>query len=349
VATAAAAVLAVAATLAGCGGDPSDDATSARRELFARRSQAVRDHDEAAFLATAAPELAAEQSLLWDGLTSVPFATYEVSDGSVRWQLEGFDGPPALDRVRYETGRRDGRLVITGTDGPADRELWDSGPVTVTAGERVTIVAAGARPELLAAAERAAGAVADVLGPAMPERVLVLVPRDDAELRALLGGAAGTDVDEFTAFTVAGTGPSSPVGEGQPRVVVRDGSPGPRPDTWVHELVHAAAYPVAPRAPVWIHEGLAEWIAHGRRSPAAVVGTDGRLPADAEFLAPAPQVSYGEAESAIAFLAAERGSDAPWRLLEAVGAGATEDAALTQVWGGGRAAFETAWAAEVAE
>jgi hypothetical protein len=154
-------------------------------------------------------------------------------------------------------------------------------------------------------------------------------------------------VSGYTAFTVAGTGPSAPVGEGQPRVVVRDGPPVPRPDTLVHELVHAAAYPVAARAPVWLHEGLAEWVAHGRRPPATVVGSDGRLPTDAELAGPAPQVSYGEAESAVAFLAAERGPDAPWRLLARVGAGASADTALAEVWGGDQGAFETAWASEV--
>jgi hypothetical protein len=340
----------LAATLAGCGGDhPSDaDADAAgRAALFARRSRAVLDHDEAAFLATAAPEIRASQQRLWDGLASVPFATYEIGDGVVRWRLAGFDGPPAQDRIDYATGERDGRLVITGTDGPADHELWDGGPVTVTTGDHVTLLAAGERPALLAAAEAAYASVAGAIGIPMPARVLVLVPRSDDELRGLLGGAPGTDVDQFTAFTVAGTGPTAPVGAGQPRVVVRDGDPPPRPDTWMHELVHAAAYPVAPRAPVWVHEGLAEWVAHGRQAAVAVHGSDGRLPTDAEFLGPAPQVSYGEAESAIAFLAAQRGPGAPWALLRAIGGGATEDAALETVWGGDRAAFQTAWAAEV--
>jgi hypothetical protein len=352
-ATVAVAVVVACATLAACdgGGDASggdDGGAAARDELFARRGRAVLAHDEAAFLATSAPELRAAEERLWAGLTSVPFARYEVADGVVRWQLTGFDGPPAVDRVRYTTGRRAGRLVVTGTDGPVDHELWDAGAVTVSTSAHVTLLAAGPRPDLLAAAATAYADVAAAIEIPMPDRVLVLVPRSDDELRALLGGAPGTDVDEFTAFTVAGTGPTAPVGAGQPRVVVRDGAPGPRPDTWTHELVHAAAYPVAPRAPVWIHEGLAEWVAHGRPAPAVVTGSDGRLPSDAEFLGAAPQVSYGEAESAIAFLAAQRGVGAPWSLLRAVGGGATEDTALATVWGGDRRAFETAWSAEVA-
>jgi hypothetical protein len=363
---------------AGCGedADPAPPGAGAAG-LLARRSQAVLDRDEEAFLATAAPERRPADERLWDGLSSIPLSVYEIvvreGEGDVgeregdpgkgavaadvravaaevRWQLAGFRGPPALDRVRYELRRVDGRWLVAGVAG--DGALWDDGALTVTAGERVTVVAAGERPDLLAAAEAAAGAVADAIGadaggavPA-PDRVLALVPRDDGELRRLLGGALGGDVSAFTAFTVAGTGPTPPVGEGQPRVVVRDGAP-PAPDTLVHELVHAAAYPVAARAPVWLHEGLAEWVAHGRGARRAVAGTDGRLPTDAELAGPEPQVSYGEAESAVAFLAAARGADAPWRLLARIGAGAGEDEALREVWGGDRAAFETAWAAEV--
>jgi hypothetical protein len=129
-------------------------------------------------------------------------------------------------------------------------------------------------------------------------------------------------------------------------------------ETLVHELVHFATAPLAgPFIPSWVHEGLADWVATGRRTDERrPAGGDGHLPRDYELVT-GSSVSiiraYGESRSAMSLLAARTGPAAPADFFAGLGAmrvapGSVDhnaDAALRAATGLGLAEFEKAWAA----
>ncbi len=324
--------------------------------LWARRSAAVMASDHVAFMATVDPEAPAPfrqaQERLFAGLSSVPFAVYAVSHDGVRWRLDGFpaDTPVVFDSLRYETIVRDGSRYVSGQAPGAATQLWDYGPLAVVESDASTVIVAtdGAvvtgRPSELSSivAGAQASLVAAGLGPHLPERALVMATPVEAHLAAIL--QVDGDLSRFNAFTVTG-----PV----PLIVVNDAVVAGLPVadqtiTLAHELVHVVGFGVAGDAPpVWLLEGLAEWYAHDRPPPGPSPSPGPTsLPSDDEFLSASVDVvqsAYGRASSAIAFLAERRGSDAPLRLLEVIGEGASEAEAFDAVWGGPRADFEASW------
>ncbi len=331
--------------------------------LWTRRSVAVVASDHSAFMATVDPEAPFEfreaQETLFAGLSSVPFAVYEVADNGVRWRLDGFPSDTALafDPLRYQTIVRDGVRFVRGQKPGGASQLWDFGPLVVDEAEVATVMVStdGAvltsRPSELTAITGAAraGLVAAGLGAHLPQRVLVMATPVEAHLATIL--QIDGDLSRFNAFTVAGPVPLIMVND----AVVAGLSVADQTITLAHELVHAVSDRVAgDAAPVWLLEGLAEWYAHDR-PPAARAPEPGlaSLPSDDEFLSESVDVvqsAYGRASSAIAYLAEQRGRDAPMRLLEIIGAetsdgGRSEGAAFEAVWGASRADFEASWAA----
>ena len=105
-----------------------------------------------------------------------------------------------------------------------------------------------------------------------------------------------------------------------------------------------------------MHEGVADWVAFGRRTDEREPpGSDGQLPLDYEFTVggrDAINMSYAESRSVMSFLAARRGVEAPAELIRTLGAekvvpGSEElrvDQALTRVAGLDTAQLEKEWA-----
>jgi hypothetical protein len=94
-----------------------------------------------------------------------------------------------------------------------------------------------------------------------------------------------------------------------------------------HEVTHVAVGTHDDHAPVWLSEGLAEWVAvqplppEERRVPeaalaAARAGT-ATLPDDGSFNGHDAAAHYGLAWWAVQHLADTYGADEPWRLLDA--------------------------------
>jgi hypothetical protein len=127
--------------------------------------------------------------------------------------------------------------------------------------------------------------------------------------------------------------------------------------TLTHELTHAAVAPLSgPFIPSWVHEGVADWIALGRRTDERrPAGAGAHLPRDFEF-ATGDQAAivraYGEARSAMSALARAKGVDAPAAFIRDLGSvslapGTPDyqaDAALRRSAGLSVADLESIWA-----
>lgn len=336
------------------------------------------------------------QARQYDGLRSIPLASYTLEAGtedtgdlgrlladryggapvflpatSQRYRLEGYDDRDAADDLWLTFVQRDGAWFVGGdTDLEAvglrtTRHLWDLGPVVVRRGPRFMLLShpeQAARAEaLLALVERAGDRMAGAWDQAWSNRVPVILPGSVDELEQMIQSTS--DLDKFVAFASYDLDEEAGYRASAPRVFIQDDRlarypPGTQVSILVHELVHVAAASLAgPFIPLWLHEGVADWVAEGRsvgeRPPP---GSDGRLPDGYELAtgsAAAIVRSYRESRSAIAALAARSGRDAPSALFRAVGearvaAGSSDhqvDAALRRVAGLSLAELEAAWAA----
>jgi hypothetical protein len=104
---------------------------------------------------------------------------------------------------------------------------------------------------------------------------------------------------------------------------------GPDRDRLIrHELTHVAIGPHDDHAPVWLSEGIAEWVSVAPLAPQDGLGPEGAisaaeagvgdLPDDASFNDDDSEAHYGLAWWAVEYLADSYGPDAPWRLLDAM-------------------------------
>lgn len=206
--------------------------------------------------------------------------------------LEGFDpAPAAADLFLTVVDDGDGWQVLSDVDAEAlgfvsADHLWDHGPVEVTVRDAVMAIHHPDGPDVAPLLDDTAAALDEARERwprAWPERVPVIVPRDEAELGALLH--ATFDLTNFVAFATA-----TPVGElGEyeltgSRIVINpprllDRSPEVRQRILVHELVHVATRPSAgPMVPSWLEEGVAQALGE-QRSTTGTAQVDA-LPAD---------------------------------------------------------------------
>jgi hypothetical protein len=111
-----------------------------------------------------------------------------------------------------------------------------------------------------------------------------------------------------------------------------------------HELTHVAIGTRDDAVPVWLSEGLAEYVSvrplppQDRRIPeAAVVAAENGvadLPDDGSFNDQDSQAHYGISWWAVEYVADAYGDDAPWQLLDAMAQpGADPDAVLRDQFG----------------
>ncbi|MCU1650911.1 MAG: hypothetical protein JWQ60_2060 [Pseudonocardia sp.] len=253
----------------------------------------------------------------------------------LRYALAGADTEPTTRPAGYLYLRRGADWYLA-SDTALDsvgrttwRGPWDFGPcVAVRVSGGLVIGHPGAEQlvrRLAAELDAAVAAVSSVWGTGWAQRVGVLVPGTPAELRALVG-------DRSTNAAIAAVAVADQVdraagrARGQ-RVVFNPDSDallGPTALRVVlrHELTHVAARAATDdHTPLWLQEGLAEYVAYrdSGLSPAAIAPgltaavragrLPGQVPADAVFQGPEPDLAYQQSWSLMRYLAARIGPD----------------------------------------
>lgn len=346
--------------------------------LLERRAAALRGGDADGFAATLAGDegFLAAQRQYFANLAQLPLARveYELDRASLvrrddgydavvdlHLQLEGFDAAPALSRARMTFVRaRDGFLLAgaaTGVDGHGGgAQPWDTGPVEVRRGPGVLgVFDAGSVRHAPSVMGAVIAGVADVAGrvpTAWPRQVVFYAPSDLDFMRSLdqLPGGDPTRIDGLT-FTV----PAAHGGTAASRFVlnpdVLDEPPLSRNRLVRHEIAHVAMGPL-PGVPLWLGEGIAEWISVQPLRPAerslnqATIDAAERgltsLPADAGFNGNRSEANYGIAWWACEYVARSWQPEALWSLVGAfqhAGGAASEADVLRRTLGVGPAAI----------
>lgn len=367
--------------------------------LLAARSAAVLHRDRAAFLRTLDPAGATyrrRQVAVFDNLRQVPLsawsytvvagpsrklpaaarlrygtATYTPAAVTLAYRLRGFDIQPATAKT-YPTFVRRGSRWYLGGDGDLQaqglrsaRQLWDFGPVAVSRGRSTLVLGHPASPVPLsrtaAEVDRAVPAVSAVWGSGWARRVVVQVPRDAAELRAIVGGS--TDFSRIAAVATAelrvdraGRHPYAD------RVLLnpatfRTLSPLGRRIVLTHEVTHVATRAATgPGTPLWLAEGFADYVGYRATGISVRTAADelaravrtGRLPAalptrsDFAGSNPALPLAYEGGWLACRLIAATAGVAGLVRFFRAAGAG-TADRAFGDVLHTTPATFTAAW------
>jgi hypothetical protein len=270
-------------------------------------------------------------------------------------RLEGFDTAPVVTRRRFvfTPAGKSTRFLIAGlTDpeweaqNPGGNHPWDLGPIAVVRTDSAlgildeASVPAGQR--LMASVERGIAEVASVVPSAWNRTVVVYALSDLTYLSSLPDVPGG---DPFGVDAVALPVYGAPAGSGADpgtrdlaatRIVMSPvllGQPGRARDRLIrHELTHVALGEADDGVPLWLSEGIAEYVSvqalpTGKRAipPATLDAAEAGitdLPTDAEFAAPGgagrSATSYGIAWFACEYLAQEYGEVALWQILQAM-------------------------------
>lgn len=350
-----------------------------------RRASAVRTGDERAFdagLAASRPAFVSAQHTYFANLAQLPLARFGyrlhpaevVRDGDAYWavvdvrlQLAGYDASPVTRPDRFlfvPVPHHPGRFVLASTTDArwerrnhVDPQPWDTGPIEVRTGPGVLGIfdaasVADAGP-IVDSVVSGIAAVAGLVPYPWSRSVVVYALSDDAVLARVddLPGADPASLDGV-AFAVTASPAGGPVASTRivlnPRMVGRD---GPERDRLVrHELTHVAVGSHDDRAPVWLGEGLAEWVSvrplapqDRLVAPGAVAAAERGLvdlPANDAFNDADAGVHYATAWWACEYLAATFGAPVLWSLLDAMDApGADPDRVLHDVVGLGSRAL----------
>jgi hypothetical protein len=264
-----------------------------------------------------------------------------VAPVQLRYGYEGIDAlPVVLDVPMVLAQYPDGWKIVAdagplfGESGPAG-QVWEfadpaAQPVTTAPGESLVLANGPDRGFTTRVAQQLPDAVAAVTrfwGTKWPQGAGVIAAPTDAEFRSITG-ATTADAQAAAAVTVfAGIDPAGPTALGQ-RVVFSPQAAQLDSNALAvvlrHELLHVAARTVtAQAAPVWVTEGVAEYV--GRRgtytrladaaptlaAQIAETGPPADLPTDATFAPGSPDatLSYQSAWSVAAFIADRFGDD----------------------------------------
>ncbi|MEU4271164.1 hypothetical protein [Streptomyces sp. NPDC026092] len=288
---AAACLLTALLVLAGCAApEPADPAPQEIGALLDRYARALLARDEAAYAVALDPAYAPAAIAEFDRLAEVPLASWgyrlkaverqggdraEGDRATVRaelsYRIDGYDsGPVTTERV-LDLTERDGRWYVTG-DRPAEgatQQLWQQGDVETVRGEHSLVLGVGQSEERLktiaAYADRAVPAVSAAWPEDWARRVVVLVPATLDGMGGLLGAPAASyrGIAAVTTGEVGG-GPDAPAD----RVIVNPEAYGVLGEfgqqvVLTHETTHVATRATTSAAtPVWLSEGLADWVAY---------------------------------------------------------------------------------------
>ncbi|WP_183094902.1 hypothetical protein [Nocardioides stalactiti] len=361
--------------------DPTDrDAIASIEKTLRQRARAVRDRDPVRFTATLGQRddaFVAEQEGYLDNLDQLPLATYRITlvDDSlkragrsywaevlVRTQLQGYDVAPVVTRDRWRfTPTRDGRRYLVSSTRDAGWEAghdtqpqpWDLGPIEVREAPGVLgIFDATTLPladEVLSAVSQSRFEVKSILPDTLedPGGVVVSTLSDLAFLESLDGlPTAPADLDALTVPVPRDAErPEGPVASY--RVVlspdVLDEGEQVVDRLVRHELTHVALGDHARRAPLWLDEGLAEYVSVRPLAPVQrplqtdaldLVATGvNDLPPDEAFGGADAEGWYGVAWWVCEYVAATYGEDALWALVDGFAAGRDEQAVVFDTLG----------------
>ena len=324
--------------------DTAVAARSAEQRLLDRRAKAVLDDDEEAFLAPVArdePELLARQRRLFENLQKLPVQALSFApDGSSRilrtLTLRGFDTGPGVGMAGFRVERRGGRLRVVPADA-ADRatDPWDLADIEVRTSARVLGVfdrdSYSRADDVMSAASEGISDVADVI-PAGWDRTAVVYALRDPAVLASYAMVPGGNLRHLGALSFPVRG-----GELGRKVVgtrvallpaAMDADPGERARIIRHELTHVAIGTRAAGVPLWLSEGIAEYVAalpippaHRRIATVAVDEAEAGVLAlpDAESFNDGDQdLHYSVAWMACDYLADKYGVSGLWDLLDAM-------------------------------
>ncbi|MEV8312926.1 hypothetical protein AB0Q95_02035 [Streptomyces sp. NPDC059900] len=358
------------ALLVGCGGPPAPDAAPADvRRMLDRRADAVLDRDAKAYRATGRDAGVAD---VYDNLREVPLKSWQyrltsfertgdraTATADLRYRIKGYDSEPLTTSRALTLRERDGHWYVA-AERPAEKsseQLWDQGPVTSVRGAHSLVLGVGKGEQEKTTlrgyadlADRAVPLVRDAWPGKWPQRIVVLVPGSLKGMAGLLGAPA-SGYQGIAAVTTGEAGGSGAAPAD--RIIVNPEAYGVLGDfgkqvVLTHEATHVATRAhTSPATPLWLSEGLADWVGYrgtGRTAAQAApelrraVERD-RLPAalpedddfgfsgDAEKLAAAYEGSWLACR-----MIADQWGEAPLRdFYEAVGAhkkrpGAVQDA-----------------------
>lgn len=340
---------------------PPDVVRGLTRALH-RRAAAVRNGDEHAFaagLARADPAFARRQHTYFENLAQLPLARFDyavdpgslVRDGAGYWvvvdlrlKLDGYDDRPVTspDRFRFTPGRKPGRFLLASvTDRAWERrnhvrpQPWDTGPIEVRRGDGVLGIfdagSVGYADSLVSSVQAGIGDVAAEVPYDWPRSVVVYALSDD-DFLARIDDLPGGDPESLdgVAFPVPASPGGGPLASTRfvlnPRMLDRA---GPERDRLLrHEITHVAVAGHDDRVPVWLSEGVAEYVSVQALAPqdrlidpeavdAAKLGFDA-MPDDESFNYGDSSDHYAEAWWACEYLADTYGEATLWTLMDAM-------------------------------
>lgn len=352
--------------------------------LLLDRGEAVRRDDADAWqrqqLATATtPDFADLAALPVSSWTYTVESTTSAQDPtaidlvvSVAYRLD-VDIRDALLRERMSLQHTESgwRVALERTEGSRGQP-WDLGALTVERGRRSVVIGIDSPPATLRRYAALADAVADDVtsawGPDWTRRPVLVVARTTNQVARALGRSTSS-LTRIAAVTTAEDGDGvgrSAEDRGADRVwtntpVMASLSSLGREIVLRHEMLHAATGAAATNAtPLWLEEGLAEYVGYAGTGVALRVATSdvldavraGRgptaLPTPAEFAGPRLAEAYESAHVACDLLVDEIGIAGLVRVYRLTaqgdrGAADNVDAALRAVTGGGLATLESRW------
>ena len=347
-------------------------------DLLRQRARAVRRNDVRAFvrgLDRADPSFVASQRSYFDNLSQLPIGAYRytldpgsiVREGDDYWavvvvtlELAGYDARPvtAPDRYRFSPwpGRPDRFRLSSVSDTTWEsrnqvvQQPWDLGPVEVRTGLGVLGIfdqgSVERAPDVVGSVEEGIAELSAEVPYPWSRSVVVYAMSDDTFLGSL-EGLPGHDPTRLDAIAVPVlSSPESGVVAGT-RIVLNPGMldrPGPQRDRLIrHELTHVVVGSRDDLAPVWLGEGLAEYVSvrpmapQDRQIPQSAVraAEDGfsEMPVDEEFNNELSSEHYALSWWACEYLADSYGEAALWSLLDALGEGADQDQVLEKSFG----------------
>jgi hypothetical protein len=303
-------VTATATTPAPTTADPDQVRLAALDALLADRSRAVLEHDSARWMATVDPGAATfgkRQQAQIANLVKLPLSRWHyrvVGTDQLSTARQAALGPDAwlaevdltyrfgsADRADVHSTQyltlteHDGSwLVANDRDGRTATEIWDLGPLTVLKGKSSVVIGlsdGGPLASYVSQADSAVTRVSGIWGTDWPRRVVVLVPKTQAQMGQLLDRSSGS-LGQIAAVTTGEltAAEGAPAG-GADQIIVNPagfaklGSLGRRV-VMTHEATHVAVRASTPRqVSIWLSEGFADYIGYsGLDLPRTEVAAD---------------------------------------------------------------------------